>query len=98
MCKIETYIGKPNDLRLRTNNHISSCHTGVSPNLFDQHVCKCGNSRDCLKEPYFKLYAMMRLNDEAKLLSYEAYLQHKGYDTMNSNLNEGENYHDRVLL
>ena len=32
----------------------------------------------------FELYAIMRLNDEIKLLSYEAYhLQQKIYDKMN---------------
>ena len=101
MCKTEIYIGKTNDLRLRTNNHISSCHTGVTPNLFDQHVYKCGNSRDCLEEPYFELYAMMRLNDEAKLLSYEAYLQQKGYMTTKEKTTKIEcfyNYNFNYLL
>ena len=33
----DTYIGKTNNLRLRTNQHISTCRTGNGSNIFDQY-------------------------------------------------------------
>ena len=36
-----SYIGKTNNLRLRMNNHISSCKSGMSDNIFDNHVFNC---------------------------------------------------------
>ena len=84
MCKgNETYTGKTNDLRLRTNNHISSCRSGTGSDRFDQHVYLCGIKNKCLQEPFFKLYVFMKLNDEAKLLNYESLLHRKRLDTMN---------------
>ena len=77
-----TYIGKTVDFRLRMNNHISSCRLGTSSNKFDNHVFKCFG-HDELIEPYFKIFAMLKLSDEAALLSYESYLHHHGYDTLN---------------
>ena len=35
------------------------------------------------KEPYFKVYAFMTVNNENKLLCYESYLHKMGFDTMN---------------
>ena len=76
-----TYIGKTNNLRLRMNNHISSCNSGMSDNIFDNHVFNCLVPDKI--EPLFKVYAMIRLNNGNKLLQYEHYFHQKGYDTMN---------------
>ena len=79
-----TYTGKAKTtLRARTNNHITCCRNGTGTNIFDQHVFKCGTVNKCLKPPYFKVYAFMRLSTEEKLLTYERNLHRKGYDTMN---------------
>ena len=84
MCDGEqSYIGKTNKLRLRTNNHISSCRHGNGPNIFDNHVYQCGMKNKNLCEPYFKLFAFMKVSSEDKLLTYERYLQRRRYDTMN---------------
>ena len=79
---LQTYIGKTNNLRLRTNQHISTCRTGNGTDKFDQHVFNCsghGNSQ----EPYFKLFLLMELKYEKNLLTYESHFQKLGYDTMN---------------
>ena len=48
------------------------------------HVFKCINKNDHVaKEPYFKVYAFMTVNNENKLLCYESYLHKMGFDTMN---------------
>ena len=83
MCNKETYIGKTNHIRKRTNVHISSCRSGTTKNIFDKHVHDCGKRNKNLKEPYFKLYGMMSLRREEGLLFHEASLQRKHLDTMN---------------
>lgn len=77
-----TYTGKTNNLRSRTNNHISSCRNGTGTNKLDNHIFKCrqGNNKD---EPYFELYAFMTVKDENSLRSYENFLHKRGYDTLN---------------
>ena len=66
------------------NNHISACRHGRSKDKFDNHVFKCSNQKGHVaKEPYFKIYAFMTVNNESKLLSYESYLHQMGFDTMN---------------
>ena len=84
MCCTESYIGKTNAIRARTNNHISCCRNGTGSNIFDNHVYKCGIQNQCLKEPFFKLYAFLTLKSEHNLLTYEKYLQEKRYDMMNT--------------
>ena len=79
----ETYIGKTNNLRLRTNNHITSCRYGNGPNIFDNHVFNCGLKNKCHREPFFKVFAFMSIREESKLLLYERHLQSNNYDTMN---------------
>ena len=84
MCNEVSHTGKTETtLRARTNNHISSCRNGSSTNIFDNHVYPCGIRNNCLKPPYFKLFAFMKLSDKRKLITYERYLHRKGYDTMN---------------
>ena len=79
-CKIVSNIGKTNDLRKRTNVHISSCRNGDSPDRFDNHVYACKKSDN---EPYFNLWIFMEVNNVDKLLVYESYFHKKGYDTLN---------------
>jgi len=78
-----TYIGKTNDLRLRTNNHISSCRSGHGPNKFDRHVFRCNGftTNDC--EPFFQLFVLIKLKDEKLLLTYESHFHRLGFDTIN---------------
>ena len=92
-CLIESYIGKTDDTRYRTNNHISGCRLGHSTNKFDNHVHQCikdnGNQHGKhqgtdFSEPYFTMYIMMVCNSYHKLLAYESYLHSKGLDTTNN--------------
>ena len=69
-------------LRTRTNNHITCCRNGTGTNLCDRHVFECGNKNNCLKPPYFKLYAFMTVSTEEKLLTYQRFLHRRGYDTI----------------
>ena len=72
------------NFRHRMNNHITACCYGTSTNKCDNHVFKCINKNDHVaKEPYFKVYAFMTVNNENKLLCYESYLHKMGFDTMN---------------
>lgn len=80
-CKTTSNIGKTNDLRLRTNNHISACRLGNSTDKFDNHVYHC--NREKKMEPYFKLMVLMEINDMNKLLVYENHLHKNGHDTIN---------------
>ena len=83
MCNVMSYTGKTNNLRSRTNNHISSCRNGSGTNVFDNHVYQCGLRNNCLQAPYFKLFAFIRVSDESKLLSTEQWLHSKHFDTFN---------------
>ena len=81
-CDDQTYIGKTNNLRLRTNQHISTCRTGRGTDKFDAHVFNCKNTPP--REPYFKLFIMMQLPTDDALLTYEKHFHRKHYDTLNS--------------
>ena len=87
MCKSdkpESNTGKTwTDFRTRLNNHISDCRTGRTTDLFDIHVHECGKRNNCLKAPYFKVYAYMKLSTPDKLLAYEKYLHSRKFDTIN---------------
>ena len=80
----ETSVGKTDNLRLRTNNHISSCRTGNGTNLFDLHVHSCAKKQKKeLVEPFFKLFAFMELTDYNALRNHERRLHLQGHDTIN---------------
>ena len=85
MCNgATTYTGlTKTTLRIRTNNHISSCRKGTGTDIFDKHVFKCGTENKCLKQPFFEMYAFMTVSTEEKLSTYEKYLHRSGFDTMN---------------
>ena len=84
MCNDMTYTGKTKTkLRLRMNNHISSCKSGKGTNIFDNHVFTCGSERNSLKAPFFKIYGFMKLKSDQNLITYERYLHGMGLDTMN---------------
>ena len=81
-CGVVSNIGKTNNLRARTNVHITSCRHGNTTDKFDSHVFNC-KKKDI--EPYFKLYIMIEVNDIDKLLVYEDYFHKRGMDTLNRN-------------
>ena len=88
-CSYESYLGKTDDTRERTNNHISDCRHGTGGD-FDKHVFSCGRLAEIKdikernkKEPFFKLHIMLECNDYQKLLDYERKFQNSGMDTMN---------------
>ena len=83
-CNYETYTGKTDNLRLRTNNHITGCRHGTSTDMFDNHVYLCSKNNNMpLCEPFFKLNVFMVVNDYNKLRNYETKLHSQGHDTMN---------------
>ena len=81
-CNNVTYTGKTDDLRARTNNHITGCRHGKGSNKFDNHVFSCMKSSP-INEPYFKLFAYLKLSDYQKLRGYENMFHRRNYDTMN---------------
>lgn len=84
-CDVESYTGKTDDFRARTNDHISKCRRGKSTNKFDIHVYNCSlKSTSTPREPYFKAYIFMVLNDYNKLLNVERKLHLAGHDTLNA--------------
>ena len=87
MCETEmpeSNTGKTlTQFRIRLNNHISDCKTGRTSDIFDLHVHECGTKNGCLKPPYFKVFAYMKLSSPDMLLSYEKYLHSKKFDTIN---------------
>ena len=82
-CLKVSNTGKTDDLRIRTNNHISACRHGNSTDEFDNHVHNCGSEMS-LVEPYFKLYAFMTLKNYNNLRNYERKLHMEGHDTINT--------------
>ena len=87
-CFYESYIGKTDDARERTNNHISGCSLGTSSSKFDNHVHQCIKDKGkAFVEPYFTMYILMVCNTYHKLLAYESNLHSRGFDTMNRQAN-----------
>ena len=83
-CQEVTNIGKTDDCRERTNNHISGCRHGRTTDKFDNHVYACAPQKGMeLVEPYFKLYFLMVCSNYHKLLSHENALHARGLDTIN---------------
>ena len=82
-CKEVSYTGKTDNLRQRTNQHISDCRYNTGGN-FDHHIYACAkNNRIEMSEPFFDLNVFMILKDYNKLLDYEAKLHSQEHDTMN---------------
>ena len=51
---------------------------------FDNHVFSCAKTMDIpLIEPFFTMYAFLKLNDYNKLRNYERKMHAEGHDTMN---------------
>ena len=83
-CNYESYTGKTDDTRERTNNHITGCRHGSGSNKFDNHVFNCFRTlQKPHVEPFFKFYAYLKLKDYHKLRSYESMFHARGYDTVN---------------
>ena len=84
-CNEVSNVGKTDDIRKRTNNHISGSRLGKTSNLFDQHNYRCPRDKGISpKEPYFKLFIMMVCNTYSKLRAHERHLHLQGHDTINS--------------
>ena len=79
-CNTFSYVGKTNDLRKRTNCHISCSKSGKTSDIFDTHVYNCKIDH---AEPLFKLYALLKVNDYEKMRVYEDDFQKRGFDTCN---------------
>ena len=82
-CNLESYTGKTDNFRNRTNDHISKSRSGKSTNIFDIHVYNCSRNFSP-RVPLFKAYIFMVMNDYNKLLNSERQLHLAGHDTMNS--------------
>ena len=84
-CNHECNLGKADEIRARTNNHISCSKNGTGTVLFDKHCYECPRQRGITpSEPYFKLYIMMVLNDFKKLRAAERNLHLQNHDTINA--------------
>ena len=91
-CSKVSNVGKTDDLRERTNNHISCCRHGSGTDIFDLHVHECAKLQNRFLEkktyiqyePYFKLYIFMKLRDYSALRSHERRLHLQGHDTINN--------------
>ena len=82
-CHEVTKLGKTDNLRERTNNHISGCRNGKGTDVFDNHVFNCYRSKGLPpSEPFFLLFCLMACNDYHKLLNIERKLHLKGHDTV----------------
>ena len=69
-----------NDLRKRTNVHISCGKSEKSTNKADKHFYTCKTDH---LDPLFKLYVLLELNDYDKLRVYEDDFHKRGFDTCN---------------
>ena len=88
-CNKESNIGKTDNLRNRTNNHISCSRNGTGSNIFDHHVYECSRKKQKPHtEPFFKLYVFMKLSNYHKLRDQERRLHLLNYDTINSTHNK----------
>ena len=84
-CRKVTNTGKTDDLRQRTNNHITGSRYGKSSNKFDQHNFKCPRDLHIPPtEPFFDLYVFMVVNDYNRLRSLERKLHLQNHDTINA--------------
>lgn len=98
-CSRESNTGKTDNLRERTNNHISCCRHGTGSDLFDLHVYQCARKNipsmtkkktnkepvlQAISEPFFKLYVFMELSNYNALRNHERRLHLQGHDTINT--------------
>ena len=91
-CLYESNVGKTDNLRERTNNHISCCRHGTGSDLFDLHVHECARKQGKIleekpfirHEPYFKLFVFMTLSNYNSLQNHKCRLQLQGHDTINN--------------
>ena len=82
-CDFVSKLGKTDDFRTRTNNHISAMRYGTSSDDFDRHVYRCSRKRNVPHvEPFFKLYAFMVVSDYSKLRNHERRLYLDGHDNI----------------
>ena len=65
------------------NGHISEIRTGNTTDKFDKHVIKCKEQHNVINEPFFKIYAFIKLPSEKLLISYEKHFRSLKFDMMN---------------
>ena len=70
-CKI-IYIRQKINLRQSMNNHISELRNGVSSCNFLKHVHSCLQFNKNLKEHFFKIYELMKLDNPKSFLEYKS--------------------------
>ena len=71
--------------KVRINQHISDCKTGISACKFPRHVHYCGIKNHCFQEPFFSLNIMLRLSKSDRLQAIEKHFHLKGcYNTINN--------------
>ena len=81
---VETYGGKTDSLRQRSNQHISDIRCGRG-GIFDEHVRKCAQKhKKDLIEPFFELRVFLVLKRFSQLLDYENMIHEQGHDSMNN--------------
>ena len=87
-CNNESNTGKTDNLRNRTNNHISCSRNGTGTDIFDHHVYHCSRKQQKPHtEPFFKLFVFMKLSNYHKLRDQERRLHLLNFDTINSTHN-----------
>ena len=92
MCnEKETDIGKilgdnTKGFKVRINQQISNCKSGVSSCKFLCHVYNCGIKNNCLEEPVlvFSLSIIIRLNKSDSLEIVEKHFHSKNHNAMNN--------------
>ena len=84
-CRKVSNTGLTDDLRDRTNDHITGSRYGKTSNKFDQHNFRCPKEQNIPPtEPFFDLYVFMVVNDYSKLRSHERKLHLDNHDTINA--------------
>lgn len=87
VCNVASKIGKTDNFRDRTNNHISGCRWGNTSDKFDNHVFECWKGKNMgPPETFFKIWILMVCSNYHKLLSHESALHSQGLDTINNPL------------
>ena len=79
-CNKFSSVGKTNNFRKRTYQHVSEGKSGMTTDIFDKHVYNCKIDHIL---PLFKIYILMEVRDYDKLRVYENYFHTQGYDTVN---------------
>ena len=99
LMKKETYIwktirGNTMEFKVRINQYISDCKTGVSTCKFPRHVCYFGIKNSCLWDPFFSVNFMLQLNKSYRLKAAKKHFHLKGDDTMSNPVEINNQYNE----